>query len=101
LFLQLFTDFILQMEADCPDPGHIHQGLLQLDEHMHATVLIWDSNPEMHPTPHLQARRTSKPSVAALSILERYLDNKRACTVRNLLHSLHIAALLLGAFECD
>jgi hypothetical protein len=44
-FLQPFSDFVHQIEADCPSLGRSYEGIMQLDEHVRASTESWKSKP--------------------------------------------------------
>ena len=46
-FLQPFSDFIHQIEANCPSLGRSYVGIMQLDAHVRASTDRWQSEPDL------------------------------------------------------
>jgi hypothetical protein len=81
-FLQPFSDFVHQIEADCPSLGRSYKGIMQLDEHMRASTERWKSKPALK----ADADRV-------LETWERRLEGNGQVTP--ILQAAHVAAYLL------
>jgi hypothetical protein len=83
-FLQPFSDFIHQIEADQPLLGRCYEGLMVLHRHVHASIKKWST----HPVLKSEGKRV-------LMTWERRLQNEHDNKVQVLLNPSHIAAYLL------
>ena len=64
-FLQPFSDFIHQIEADKPALGRAYEGLMALDEHVKKSMKVWNKE-----------ERTAGGCAAELRTWECQLDNR-------------------------
>jgi hypothetical protein len=89
---QPFSDYIHQLEGDSPGLGRVYRGLMQLDQHVRASVEQWRSIP-----------RIAGSCDTVLKTWERRLGNcnSTGCTVQPLLQPPHIAAYLLDPLYAE
>jgi hypothetical protein len=88
-FLQPFSDFIHQIEADRPALARTYDGLMTLDGHVKSSMEHW-----------AQDELTQSSCSAALRTWERRLDNQHGKLVVPLLSPAHTAAYLLDPLYC-
>jgi hypothetical protein len=46
-FLQPFSDFIHQIEADRPGLGRCYEGLMTIDKHVRQSMEVWSKQPSL------------------------------------------------------
>jgi hypothetical protein len=80
-FLQPFSDFIHQIEADRPALGRCYHGLMLLDAHVRCCVLSWEQDESVKDV--------------AIRTWERRLTNEHGSTVVRLLDPSHTLAYML------
>jgi hypothetical protein len=88
-FLQPFSDFIHQIEADRPALARTYEGLMTLDGHVKSSMKHWAKD-----------ELTQSSCSAALRTWERRLDNQHGKLVVPLLSPAHTAAYLLDPLFC-
>ena len=81
-FLQPFSDFIHQIEADCPSLGRSYVGIMQLDAHVRASTQRWQGKPDL-----------AEDADQVLKTWERRVTGDGQVTP--LLQAAHVAAYLL------
>jgi hypothetical protein len=83
-FLQPFSDFIHQIEADRPALGRCYEGLMVLDKHVRNAIETMRADPQL-----------ASDADRVLSTWQRRLDNMHSSAVQPLLNPAYIAAYLL------